>query len=238
MKNWRIFHWQYFNREYCNKKGGIVTEGNTISGVTQSAPPLTIKLADLFANVNPNDESFLKYVPKQFLSEQPAQLTGTSPSDSRNRRYSIRRITGDSGTDYGIGVYLDSTLLDGLTDDERTKIVKEYIKEIGGDSFTASDQRGNQHSIVIADSRKFINKSGKRVPADKDLMYRSDLKIKQEAIANVDELIMVSSFDRVEPAKHPHEWLDNSGLNDWDRWNVYIQEKNPFGKQLFVLLIP
>lgn len=41
------------------KKSRIVTEGNTISGVTQSAPPLTIKLADLFANVNPNKEKVL-----------------------------------------------------------------------------------------------------------------------------------------------------------------------------------
>ena len=52
-----------------NKKSGIATEGNTVSGVTQSAPPLTISLADLFANVNPQDSSFLKYVPTQFLTE-------------------------------------------------------------------------------------------------------------------------------------------------------------------------
>ena len=53
-----------------NKKSGIATEGNTVSGVTQSAPPLTISLADLFANVNPQDSSFLKYVPTQFLTER------------------------------------------------------------------------------------------------------------------------------------------------------------------------
>lgn len=151
---------------------------------------------------------------------------GQKKNAQEDVRYSIRRISGDSGTDYGIGVYLDSTLLDGLTDVERTKIVKEYIKEIGGDSITAFDQSGNPHSIVIADSRKFINKSGKRVPANKDLMYRADLGIKQEAISHVYELIMASTFDRTEPAKHPHDWLDNNGLNDWDRWNVYIQEKN------------
>ena len=51
------------------KKSRIVTEGTTNNGVAQTIPPLTIKLADLFANVNPNDESFLKYVPKQFLSD-------------------------------------------------------------------------------------------------------------------------------------------------------------------------
>ena len=53
-----------------NKNSGIVTEGNTVSGVTQSAPPLIVSLADLFANVNPQDSSFLKYVPTQFLTEQ------------------------------------------------------------------------------------------------------------------------------------------------------------------------
>ena len=53
-----------------NKNSGIVTEGNTVSGVTQSAPPLIVSLADLFTNVNPQDSSFLKYVPTQFLTEQ------------------------------------------------------------------------------------------------------------------------------------------------------------------------
>ena len=66
-----------------NKKSGIATEGNTASGVTQSAPPLTVSLADLFANVNPQDSSFLKYVPTQFLTEQ--QRAGEKYS-SRNVR--------------------------------------------------------------------------------------------------------------------------------------------------------
>ena len=74
------------------KNSGIVTEGNTISGVTQSAPPLTIKLADLFANVNHNDEPFLKYVPKQFLSdnhvksdEYVLKSSRTNPDTALNR---------------------------------------------------------------------------------------------------------------------------------------------------------
>ncbi len=69
-----------------NKKSGIATEGNTVSGVTQSAPPLTISLADLFANVNHQDSSFLKYVPTQFLTEQ--QRVGEKYS-SRNVRDSV-----------------------------------------------------------------------------------------------------------------------------------------------------
>lgn len=74
------------------KKSRIVTEGTTNNGVAQTIPPLTIKLADLFANVNPNDESFLKYVLKQFLSdnhvksdEYVLKSSRTNPDTALNR---------------------------------------------------------------------------------------------------------------------------------------------------------
>lgn len=73
-----------------NKKSGIATEGNTVSGVTQSAPPLTISLADLFANVNPQDSSFLKYVPTQFLTEQ--QRAGEKYSSRNNQESRVDRL--------------------------------------------------------------------------------------------------------------------------------------------------
>ena len=73
-----------------NKKSGIATEGNTVSGVTQSAPPLTISLADLFANVNPQDSSFLKYVPTQFLTEQ--QRAGEKYSSRNNQESQVERL--------------------------------------------------------------------------------------------------------------------------------------------------
>lgn len=70
-----------------NKKSGIATEGNTVSGVTQSAPPLTVSLADLFANVNPQDNSFLKYVPTQFLTEQQRAGEKYSSRNARDAEY-------------------------------------------------------------------------------------------------------------------------------------------------------
>lgn len=70
-----------------NKKSGIATEGNTVSGVTQSAPPLTVSLADLFANVNPQDSSFLKYVPTQFLTEQQRAGEKYSSRNARDAEY-------------------------------------------------------------------------------------------------------------------------------------------------------
>ena len=46
-------------------------------------------------------------------------------STKRDIRYSEREIIGPSGINYGKGVYLDSTLLSGLNDEERVEMVKE-----------------------------------------------------------------------------------------------------------------
>lgn len=53
------------------KKDEVVKQGNTESGVTQSSRSSVIRIADLFAKINTIDESFLKYVPKQFLTQAP-----------------------------------------------------------------------------------------------------------------------------------------------------------------------
>ena len=76
-------------------------------------------------------------------------------------KYSVREIIGKDGTSYGTGVYLDSTLLSGLTEDERVSMVKEYIKELGGKTFTAYDNT-NAIDILIAEHGKyFTNRRGK-----------------------------------------------------------------------------
>ena len=51
------------------KKDKVVRKGDTKNGVTQVPRLSKISLADLFKNINPSDETFLKYVPKQFLEE-------------------------------------------------------------------------------------------------------------------------------------------------------------------------
>lgn len=99
-----------------SKKSGIATEGNTVSGVTQSAPPLTISLADLFANVNPQDSSFLKYVPTQFLTEQ--QRAG--------EKYSSRTATDSE--------YLNLAQNPEENREALSRMVEQAAKEAGYDS--------------------------------------------------------------------------------------------------------
>ena len=155
-----------------------------------------------------------KIVPEESAEGTPSTASGPPPSRGRlgaesnkktasgtkvqdsGERFAIQNIVGDSGTNYGIGVYLDSTLLSGLTEDERIEMVKEYVKERGGKAFTAYDSKNRAVSVYIAESnQKFRNKKGKNVPVNKDLTSFLDKDIKQEAIALVDELIISSKYD-------------------------------------------
>ena len=145
-----------------------------------------------------------------------------------NTKYSIGEIIDDSNNSYGIGVHLDSTLLDNLTPDERKVMVKERIKELGGEVFTAYDNNGNAVAITIAKpSASFKNENGKRRLVNNDLTTKYiGNEVKQEAVVLIDELITTSKFQGTDPAKHTHGWLDNNGQNEWDVWTTYIQDKN------------
>ena len=143
-------------------------------------------------------------------------------------QFSIREIKGEDGTDYGKGVYLDSTLLEGLTDAERKEMMRERVKELGGQTITAYDPNGEAVDIrIAAPSEKFRNRNGRKVPVTKDLSTkRNGTKVKQESVVLADELIATSQYKRPRKAKYPHGWLDNNGKNDWQYWTTYIQDKN------------
>lgn len=149
-------------------------------------------------------------------------------SESYGVSYSLDEIIGDSGKNYGIGVRLDSNLLTNLTDEERIEMVKEYVKELGGGVFTAYD--GNQNPVdvhIVEYSKKFKNKSGKRIPVTKDLRSKYiKNKVKQESIALVDELLITSTYDAKKSPGYPHDWIDNYGKNDWEYWTTYLQDKD------------
>ena len=153
---------------------------------------------------------------------------GTENQRGVKDQFSIREIKGEDGTDYGKGVYLDSTLLEGLTDAERKEMMRERVKELGGQTITAYDPNGEAVDIrIAAPSEKFRNRNGRRVPVTNDLARKNrDVKVKQESVVLADELIATSQYNRPRKAKYPHGWLDNNGKNDWQYWTTYIQDKN------------
>ena len=64
------------------KRDEVVKQGNTETGVTQSSRSSVIRIADLFSKINPSDESFLKYAPKQFLTQSPVTQAISSAKTS------------------------------------------------------------------------------------------------------------------------------------------------------------
>ena len=163
-----------------------------------------------------------------FDSSQFKNVDNQTPTADPDIRYSIREIKGEDGTNYGMGVYLDSTLLEGLTDAERKEMMRERVKELGGQTITAYDPNGEAVDIrIAAPSEKFRNRNGRKVPVTKDLSTkRNGTKVKQESVVLADELIATSRYKDREKAKYPHDWLDNDGKNDWQYWTTYIQDKN------------
>lgn len=143
-------------------------------------------------------------------------------------KYSISEIVDENNNSYGIGVILDSTLLDNLSPKERSEIVKEYVKELGGKVFSAYDNNGSAVNITIAKSNaRFKNRNGKSIPVNNDLTRKYiDNETKQEAIALIDELITTAKFDDSKSSLYSHGWLDNNGSNNWEYWTTYIQDKN------------
>lgn len=127
----------------------------------------------------------------------------------------------------GQGVYLDTDLYDGLTDAERKQMLKARVKELGGQIVTAFDANGNAVDFKIVTGQKFINSKGKSIPANNDLRTKfiGD-KTKQEAVDLIDELVLTSTFDGNAPAKHQHDWIDNNGQNNWEKWTTNIVDKN------------
>ena len=160
-------------------------------------------------------------------ASQQAEKAKTAAGEGGGARYSLKTIVGDSGKNYGIGVYLDSALLENLTVKEREQMVKERVKELGGQHFTAYDGNGNAVDVQIAaPNARFVNKNGKSVPVNKDLATKNrGSRIKQEAVVLADELVSAARYKKSRPANYPHGWLDDNGRNEWAEWKTYIQDK-------------
>jgi hypothetical protein len=184
-----------------------------------------IKYMVKIATAGSKEARDLEKVKKMFDKAWRENVDGKAQSESK---YSISEIVDQNKKSYGLGVHLDSTLLDNLTPDERKVMVKERIKELGGEVFTAYDNDGNAVDITIAKpSASFRNQNGKLRPVNKDLTTKYiGNEVKQEAVVLIDELIVTSKFQGTAPAKHSHGRLDNNGQNDWDVWTTYLQDKN------------
>ncbi len=122
--------------------------------------------------------------------------TKTNADGEVSTQLCVSEIVDSNNKSYGMGVRLDSELLDNLFPDERVEMVKKYVKELGGNEFTAYDGDGNPLKIKIAEKgSKFKNQKGKKVFVNKDLTNKYiGNEVKQEAITLIDELVETSKL--------------------------------------------
>lgn len=198
-----------------------------IYGAWETEPDAYIDemLADAYAGIN---RTFARAAQYEKQVNGYVEREGLTQGEGGRGMYSIGEIVGDDQTNYGIGVHLDSTLLENLTSKERTEMVKERVEELGGEKFTAYDNAGNAVDISIAKPKdRFRNRNGKRKPVNKDLTVKYiGNETKQESVVLLDELIETASFDKSKTPTYSHGWLDNNGKNNWDYWTTYVQDKN------------
>ena len=81
------------------------------------------------------------------------------------------------------------------------------------------------NGIVHRFSEKVNMKISEPYRASNTTKYNKNIT-KQEAIVLIDELVATSQYQRSEPAKHTHGWLDNNGKNSWELWTTYIQDRD------------
>lgn len=196
---------------------GVVTSGSAEADAAK----------ELQANVEAFSEAQRRWSALLKESVEAKKAVGAA-EESGNAKFSMRQnITGDSGKVYGDGVYLDSNLLDGLSDKERVQMVKARIAELGGQTFTAYDGDTPVEIKIESYNKSFINNKGKRAKVNNDLATKNiNRKIKQETVVLSDEIIKASKFKESVPSKYSHGWLDNKGQGNWERRTVFVQEKN------------
>ena len=88
------------------------------------------------------------------VNEELGIVEKTAAFDAEKTQYSRRNIRGNSGTEYGIGVYLDSDSLVGLSEDESIKkdeVIMQGNTENGVTQYTRSSD------IRLADLLSNVN---------------------------------------------------------------------------------
>jgi hypothetical protein len=218
-----------FNLEAAKKSFGIDNDGNVIKGGFVDKGGYMGGWYRQGVDVNQEVMAVSEDIEAGLSSLDVDYGMSKTAKERVEQRYKkqVKRVVGESGRYYGIGVYLDSTLLTNLTDEERIQMVKEYVKELGDSDFIAYDPNYDMVSVHIANAnQRFKNNNGKNVPVNKDLTSYLGNTIKQESIALIDELILTSTLNTKEPSRYSHDWLDNYGKNDWEYWITYVIDKN------------
>lgn len=193
------------------KKDEVVKKGNTTKGVTQFSRSSKISLTDLFRKINTSDESFVKYIPKQFFDE------GVQRSD-RDATDHVKTVEEYFGRTYNINeagyILINGHLLDmsgrheGASGGYRSVDHRE-ISDALGDDYGGDDYSGamiefmREGNIRIMPEGGGINVSVKPNSAQMEVLSRYVSKFRGEVTLDIDDL-NGNTIASVEYPKYTH----------------------------------
>lgn len=127
---------------------------------------------------------------------------------------------------FGVGVYLDTNIFDGVSPRNRGKVLGRYVYDnLAGQAFTVYDESGREETIYLANMndrvKKDSAKNSHRV-IDKLARYNGN-NIRALATVHLSELLKTSKSEDEKSPDNNHQWLDTNG---WVHREAYVVDKN------------
>ena len=137
-------------------------------------------------------------------------------------KFSIKNITGQNG-DYGIGVYLDTDIFNGISPRRWGQVVEKFVaKNLAGKEIITYTENGTPEILQFAKKQDRVKKDGaKNSHPVLGEIARVKGNIQALAVIHIDEIAEVAKYSDPHNDNNNHQWLDQYG---WDYKKAYIQD--------------
>ena len=178
------------------------------------------KLSDKF-NVGNAENRYLRSIANRFM--KALKTADVQKAEKAPARYKITNIEGQNGN-YGIGVYLDTNIFDGVKPRYWNKILTEFVyNNLAGKTVSGYDKNSTPEIIYFAKLNERTQKdNAKNAHKVIDKLARTSGNINMLSVVHIEELLKTSEYFS-ENKEHSHQWLDENG---WEIRKTYIQDKN------------
>lgn len=178
------------------------------------------RIADKLKLTN-EQERYVRKLGAKF--EKALNTADVNEVQNKDTRYKIGEISGKEG-DYGVGVYLDTNIFDGVKPRYWNKVLTEFVyNNLAGKPVSAYDQNGKREVVFFAEKNERVQKDTiKNNHKVIDKLARVKGNTNMLSVVHIEELLETSKYFE-ENTENTHGWLDKNG---WEFRKTYVQDRN------------
>lgn len=178
------------------------------------------RIADKLKLTN-EQERYVRKLGAKF--EKALNTADVNEVQNKGTRYKIGEISGKEG-DYGVGVYLDTNIFDGVKSRYWNKVLTEFVyNNLAGKPVSAYDQNGKREVVFFAEKNERVQKDTiKNNHKVIDKLARVKGNTNMLSVVHIEELLETSKYFE-ENTENTHGWLDKNG---WEFRKTYVQDRN------------